>query len=80
MAKRHQDITFPNTEMVTKVVIVQLGSPETPKVSDVRKFLKEFLGDPRVVDINPTLWKIYEQYICAGFSLRYSGCAAMDIN
>ncbi len=58
MAKRHQDITFPNTEMVTKVVIVQLGSPETPKVSDVRKFLKEFLGDPRVVDINPTLWKI----------------------
>lgn len=29
---------------------------------------------------NPTLWKIYEQYICAGFSLRYSGCAALDIN
>ena len=29
---------------------------------------------------NPTLWKIYEQYICAGFSLRYSGCAALDVN
>jgi fructose-1,6-bisphosphatase len=29
---------------------------------------------------NPSLWKIYEQYICAGFSLRYSGCAALDIN
>jgi sedoheptulose-bisphosphatase len=26
------------------------------------------------------LWKIYEQYINAGFSLRYSGCAALDIN
>lgn len=29
---------------------------------------------------NPALWKVYEQYICAGFSLRYSGCAALDIN
>ncbi len=42
----------------TKVVFVQLGSPKTPAVKDVKVFLKEFLGDPRVVDINPTLWKI----------------------
>ncbi len=42
----------------TKVVFVQLGSPKSPKVSDVRAFLKEFLGDPRVVDINPIVWKL----------------------
>ena len=42
----------------TKVVLVQLGSPKSPKVSDVRAYLREFLGDPRVVDINPLLWKI----------------------
>ncbi len=42
----------------TKVVLVQLGSPKSTKVSDVRSYLKEFLGDPRVVDINPLLWKI----------------------
>ena len=42
----------------TKVVFVQLGSPKSPKVSDVRTFLKEFLGDPRVVDINPIVWKL----------------------
>lgn len=41
-----------------KVVLGQLGSPKSTKVSDVRAFLREFLGDPRVVDINPTLWKI----------------------
>lgn len=29
---------------------------------------------------NPSLWKVYEEYIMAGFSLRYSGCAALDIN
>lgn len=46
------------SEGKTKVVFVQLGSPKSPKVSDVRAFLKEFLADPRVVDINPILWKI----------------------
>jgi ferrochelatase len=41
-----------------KVILGQLGSPKSTKVSDVRSYLKEFLGDPRVVDINPLLWKI----------------------
>lgn len=45
------------SEGKTKVVFVQLGSPKSPEVSDVRTFLKEFLVDPRVVDINPLLWK-----------------------
>ncbi|MDA9793117.1 ferrochelatase [Bacteriovoracaceae bacterium] len=42
----------------SKVILAQLGSPKSPKVSDVRIFLKRFLGDPRVVDINPFLWKV----------------------
>jgi len=46
------------SEGKTKVVFVQLGSPKSPKVSDVRAYLREFLADPRVVDINPVLWKI----------------------
>lgn len=46
------------SEGKTKVVFVQLGSPKGPKVSDVRAYLREFLADPRVVDINPWLWKI----------------------
>jgi ferrochelatase len=41
-----------------KVILGQLGSPNSSKVSDVRKYLREFLGDPRVVDINPLLWKL----------------------
>lgn len=41
-----------------KVIIGQLGSPKSTKVSDVREFLKEFLGDPRVVDAHPLYWKI----------------------
>lgn len=45
------------SEGKTKVVFVQLGSPKSPEVKDVRTFLREFLVDPRVVDINPLLWK-----------------------
>lgn len=41
-----------------KVVLGQLGSPRSASVKDVRAFLKEFLADPRVVDINPLVWKI----------------------
>ena len=51
----------------TKVVLVQLGSPKTPAVKDVRAYLQEFLGDPRVVDINPILWKC----ILYGFVLPF---------
>jgi ferrochelatase len=42
----------------TKVILGQLGSPKSTKVSDVREFLREFLGDKRVVDINPLIWKV----------------------
>jgi ferrochelatase len=40
----------------TKVVIGQLGSPESTQTKDVRKYLKEFLGDPRVVDLPRVFW------------------------
>jgi ferrochelatase len=35
----------------TGVLLIQLGTPDSPKVSDVRRYLKEFLNDPRVIDI-----------------------------
>ena len=41
----------------TKVVFVQLGSPEAPTPKALRKYLREFLGDPRLIDWNPLVWK-----------------------
>jgi ferrochelatase len=32
------------------VLLVNLGSPDSPSVADVRKYLREFLMDPRVLD------------------------------
>lgn len=35
------------------VLLINLGTPDSPSVKDVRKYLSEFLNDPRVIDINP---------------------------
>ena len=40
----------------TGVLVVNLGTPEEPSPSALRKYLKEFLSDPRVVEIPPILW------------------------
>lgn len=39
------------------VLLVNLGTPDTPTPKDVKQFLKQFLSDPRVVDLNPLIWK-----------------------
>ena len=35
----------------TAVLLIQLGTPDSPKTSDVRRYLSEFLNDPRVIDL-----------------------------
>lgn len=39
--------------MKKAVLLINLGTPDSPSVSDVRKYLTQFLNDPRVIDINP---------------------------
>ena len=40
----------------TGVLLVNLGTPEAPSTASVRRFLKEFLSDPRVVELPRVLW------------------------
>jgi len=40
----------------TGVLLVNLGSPASTRTRDVRQFLREFLGDPRVVNLPRPLW------------------------
>lgn len=35
------------------VLLVNVGTPDSPSVPDVRRYLKEFLSDPRVIDLSP---------------------------
>lgn len=37
--------------MTTGVLLINLGTPDNPTVSSVRRYLAEFLTDPRVVDL-----------------------------
>ena len=40
------------------VLIVNLGTPDSTSWLDVRKYLKEFLSDRRVIEVNPLIWQI----------------------
>ncbi|MGL4613396.1 MAG: ferrochelatase, partial [Shewanella sp.] len=39
------------------VLLVNLGTPDEPTPKAVKRFLKQFLSDPRVVDLSPWLWQ-----------------------
>ncbi|HEY0245216.1 MAG TPA: ferrochelatase [Mucilaginibacter sp.] len=49
------------------ILLVNLGTPDSPKTADVRKYLDEFLMDPRVIDINPVLRTFLVKGIIAPF-------------
>ena len=38
-------------KLKTAILLVNLGTPDSPSVKDVRSYLFEFLNDPRVIDI-----------------------------
>lgn len=38
------------------VLLVNLGTPDKPERAEVRKFLKQFLSDPRVIEVPRLLW------------------------
>jgi len=52
------------TPQKTGVLLVNLGSPTEPTTASVRRFLKEFLWDPRVVNIpRPVWWLILNFFV-----------------
>ena len=42
----------------TGILLVNLGTPVSTNWWDIRKYLKEFLSDRRVIEVNPILWKL----------------------
>lgn len=57
------------------VLLVNLGTPDSPRPSDVRRYLNEFLTDPRVIDM-PWGWR---QLLVRGWIVprRYRASAAL---
>ena len=54
MDKNHPDVKFGKTG----VLIINLGTPNSTSWWDIRRYLKEFLSDRRVIEVNPIIWKI----------------------
>lgn len=44
------------TDRKTGVLLAQLGTPDAPTPSALRRYLRQFLSDPRVVERNRLLW------------------------
>tara|TARA_X000000950_G_scaffold114382_1_gene143851 strand:- start:394 stop:1392 length:999 start_codon:yes stop_codon:yes gene_type:complete len=51
---KHPEVKFGKTG----VLIINLGTPDSTNWFDVRKYLKEFLSDRRVIEVNPVIWQI----------------------
>ena len=51
----------------TGVLIINLGTPDSTGWFDIRKYLKEFLSDKRVIEVNPILWQIILNLIILTF-------------
>jgi len=54
MDKNHPLIKYGKTG----VLLINLGTPDSTNWFDIRKYLKEFLSDRRVIEINPLIWQI----------------------
>ncbi len=54
MDKNHPEVKFGKTG----ILIINLGTPDTTGWWDIRKYLKEFLSDRRVIEVNPIVWQL----------------------
>ena len=68
-----------NTDKKLGVLLVNLGSPSSPKTADVRRFLREFLSDPRVVNLPRPLWWLILNLFILPFRPKKSAHAYQSI-
>ncbi len=54
MNEDHPKIKFGKTG----ILIINLGTPDSTNWWDIRKYLREFLSDRRVIEVNPIIWQI----------------------
>ena len=55
------------------LLLINLGTPASPKPSDVRRYLREFLSDPRVLDMPAWRRKLLLELLILPFRPRRSG-------
>ncbi|VVE05698.1 ferrochelatase [Pandoraea commovens] len=56
----------------TAVLLINLGTPDEPRPAAVRRYLREFLSDPRVVEIPSLVWQPLLRLVILPFRSRQS--------
>ena len=51
----------------TGVLLINLGTPDSTNWWDIRAYLKEFLSDRRVIEVNPVVWQIILNFFILTF-------------
>jgi protoporphyrin/coproporphyrin ferrochelatase len=67
------------TEGRTGVLLLQLGTPDSPSTRDVRRYLREFLSDPRVLDMPAPARRLLLELVILPFRPRRSAHAYRKI-
>ena len=63
----------------TGVLIINLGTPDSTSWLDVRRYLKEFLSDRRVIEVNPIIWQVILNLFILNFRPSKSAKAYKEI-
>ena len=63
MDKNHPDVNYGKKG----VLLINLGTPDSTGWWDIRKYLKEFLSDRRVIEVNPIIWQIILNFFILTF-------------
>ena len=67
------------TPAVTGVLLTNLGTPEAPETGALRRYLGEFLSDPRVVEFPRLLWLFILHGIILNIRPRRSAAAYKEV-
>ena len=54
MTQNHPEVKFGKTG----ILLINLGTPDSTSWWDIRKYLKEFLSDRRVIEVIPIIWQV----------------------
>ena len=61
-----------SSEKIEAVLLINIGSPDSPEVEDVKRYLKAFLNDPKVMDMPALLRKLLVNGIIVPFRAKKS--------
>ena len=73
--ENHPPVTFGNTG----ILLINLGTPDSTSWWDIRRYLREFLSDRRVIEVNPIIWQVILNLFILTFRPRKTAHAYKQI-